>query len=221
MTWGKVTPPHALVALSEIVSEADGPLPPARVLPLLRQLADEIGDGPADAFGFATVAYHALTGTDPFADGPDRARPVTDALPGFPELAGDAIMLALAPDRSARPAPSTMVAALDAAWPAYDETGVTDEPDQAGEAADQSDDEEPDVAEEPDQRPQSPQGPQTKAEFHQAMRDLVSPPRNVPDLGTVDAGEVLPEAIFDPERPNRDRRRRRSGRRRRRPSTGR
>ncbi|GAA3814077.1 hypothetical protein [Nocardioides panacisoli] len=215
MTWGKVAPPDALVELSEIVSEADGPLPPARVLPLLRQLADQIGEGPADAFGFATVAYHALTGIDPFAEGPDRARPVTDALPGFPDAAGDALMLALSPDRSARPAPGAMVAALDAAWPAYDEP-ATEEPDRA---ADDADDEEPHVAEAP--RPQSPQGPQTKAEFQQAMRDLVSPPRAVPELGTVGEGEALPEAIFDPERPNRDRRRRRSGRRRRRPSSGR
>ena len=223
MTWGKVTPPDALVALSEIVSEADGPLPPARVLPLLRQLAEEIGDGPADAFGFATVAYHALTGSDPFAEGPDRARPVTEALPGFPESAADALMLALAGDRSARPAPGVMIAALDAAWPAYDDPAVTEEPDPVADAAEPADpaDEEPPVAEEPDPRPQTHQGPQSKAEFHQAMRDLVSPPRSVPELGAVDAGEALPEAIFDPERPNRDRRRRRSGRRRRRPSSGR
>jgi hypothetical protein len=229
MTWGKVEPPDALVALSEVVSEADGPLPPARVLPLLRDLADEIGDGPADALGFGTVAYHALTGMDPFADGPDRARPVTEALPGFPEAAASSLMQALSSDRSSRPAPSAVLAALDAAWPAYDEPAADQPADEPAPEPVETDPpvdepEEPAVPEiEPDSGPGAEPGPrpQTKAEFNQAMRELVAPPRPVPELGTLDNEGTLPEAVFDPERPNRERRRRRSSGRRRRPSSDR
>jgi hypothetical protein len=53
------------------------------------------------------------------------------------------------------------------------------------------------------------------------MRDLVAPPRSVPELGSIDSEDALPEAVFDPQRPNRIRRRRRSSGRRRRPSSDR
>lgn len=195
MTWGKVAPPAALVELSEVVAEADGPLPPARVLPLLRELATQIGDGPADSFGFATVAYHALTGTDPFPEGGGRTQPVGELLPSIPRPAAEALMQALSPDRSARPAPASVLAALDDAWP-------EEEPEREAAPAEPT-------AEQSEDRLGS------KAAFHQAMRDLVAPPRPVPQLGSLDTEGALPEATFDPERPNRVRRRRRSGGRRR------
>ena len=188
MTRGKGAPPEALVALSEIVAGAGGPLPAAQVLPLLHELADQIGDGPGDSLGFATVAYHALTGVDPSGRG--TPTPAAEVLPGFPKPASEALMRGLSPQRAARPAPATVLAALDAAWAEDDE--------------------------------QVRRARQDRADFNQAMRELVAPPRPVPDLGTLDTERGVPEPAFDPERPNRPGRvrRRRSRSRRRRRSTG-
>ena len=173
-------PPRALSILSELVAAARGPVPPSRALPVLRDLADELGDSAEDAFGFGMVAYHALTGCDPFPEPGGRARPVTDALPGFPPFAAEVVMRALGPDADRRPAPTALITVLEvqprATWP----------------TADQAD------------RPARPASSVAhREEIRQAARAIVAPPLDVPAIEPLDPDAEVPVPTSNPHGPNR------------------
>lgn len=176
---GAIAPPRALIALSELVAAAGGPLAPSRALPLLRELADELGDGADDAFGFGMVAYHALTGCDPFPDGGHRPRPVTDALPGFPPFAAEVVMRAVGPDPDRRPSPASLITVLEvqpcAAWPIADPAAT------------------------------APRDVPPKEEVREAARAIVTPSLEVPPIEPLDPDAVLPPPTSNPNRPSRPR----------------
>lgn len=127
MTSGNDARPDALVALSELVAAAGGPLPAEQALPRLRELADQLGED--DGFGFAVIAYHALTGADPFPDGPAGAapRPAAQVAPGLPVRAADALDEALAAEPAGRPTPDAVVRILEAQLGPHTEGGQTKE----------------------------------------------------------------------------------------------
>jgi hypothetical protein len=171
-------PPRALTILSELVAAADGPVPPSRALPVLRDLADELGDSPEDAFGFGMVAYHALTGRDPFPEPGAPARPVTDALPGFPPFAAEVVMRAIGPNADRRPSPAALITVLEVqprtTWPTADPA--------AG-------------------RPSERVVP--REEVRRAARAIVAPSIDVPRIEPLDPDAAVPVATSNPNGPNR------------------
>lgn len=122
--------PENVEVAGATVTLAGGETAPAYVAPELRDGGEPSPAG--DAYSFATIAHELLAGGLPTFAEDGTAVPITQAHPGFPAFAGEAIARSLQPDPAARPLPKVLMTLLQVVpadrWPAASQPEHQPEP---------------------------------------------------------------------------------------------